>query len=237
MILPDNVLDALHDKEKIKAIKLLREQTGIGLKEAREIVDQYLSNGITEFQDSKTNIPLKISVMPPITLFLMLLVLTTFVWAMINIVEVAGSIIVLWNHSNYRETTFVINRVYYNDDSEAGLTWGFIGRLTDSEDEVKMYAPRLASAKKLGYQKLRRMYPAGMRMKVLYNPGVTDTLFQSRTLRLIPYTPDLVSTEMAVIYHWLLYCLLPFVGALLFAHMVEKRRFHEKIQSRNENNS
>ena len=42
---------------------------------------------------------------------------------------------------------------------------------------------------------------------------------------------------MAVIYHWLLYCLLPFVGALLFAHMVEKRSFHEKIRARNENNS
>lgn len=37
--LPDNVVDALKRGNKIEAIKLLREQTGVGLKEAKDAVD------------------------------------------------------------------------------------------------------------------------------------------------------------------------------------------------------
>lgn len=37
--LPANVLDALRRGQKIEAIKLLREQTGIGLKEAKDAVE------------------------------------------------------------------------------------------------------------------------------------------------------------------------------------------------------
>ena len=113
---------------------------------------------------------------------------------MINLVAVAGSLIVLWHHDDYREATFVIGKVYFNDDAEAGLTWGFVGTLLDGDEEVSMYAPELADAKSLGYQRLRNMYPAGMQMKVWYNPDVTATLFQHRTLRIVPYTPDLVTS-------------------------------------------
>ena len=37
--LPDKVVEALKRGNKIEAIKLLREQTGVGLKEAKEAVD------------------------------------------------------------------------------------------------------------------------------------------------------------------------------------------------------
>ncbi len=37
--LPDKVVDALRRGDKIEAIKLLREQTGIGLKEAKDAVE------------------------------------------------------------------------------------------------------------------------------------------------------------------------------------------------------
>ena len=40
--LPADVIAALHEGRKIDAIKLLREQRGIGLKEAKEEVDAYL---------------------------------------------------------------------------------------------------------------------------------------------------------------------------------------------------
>ena len=36
------VLDAIGKNRKIEAIKLLREERGIGLKEAKEIVDRYI---------------------------------------------------------------------------------------------------------------------------------------------------------------------------------------------------
>ena len=215
MDLPENVLEALRNRQKIEAIKLLREQRGIGLKEAKEIVDQYLAQGEIGSSGAPNAIQKSDARGKFRALFPGLLVLAALTWAMINIVEVAGSVIVLWHHDNYREASFIVDKVHYNDDHEAGLTWGFVGRLSHDEKEIRMYPPRLADAKVLGYQKLRRMYPAGMQMKVWYNPDVTATLFQHRTLNIIPYTPDLVKSELAVIYHWLIYCLLPFAGALL----------------------
>ena len=41
MDLPTEVKDAVHANRKIDAIKLLREQRDLGLKEAKEIVDAY----------------------------------------------------------------------------------------------------------------------------------------------------------------------------------------------------
>ena len=41
--LPPDVLAALAEGETIAAIKLLRERTGLGLKEAKEVIDQHLS--------------------------------------------------------------------------------------------------------------------------------------------------------------------------------------------------
>jgi len=41
--LPPDVLAAIHISRKIEAIKLLREHQGIGLKEAKEVVDAYMA--------------------------------------------------------------------------------------------------------------------------------------------------------------------------------------------------
>jgi hypothetical protein len=222
MKLPNNVLEALRDRQKIKAIKLLRGQRGIGLKEAKDIIDQYLSNDENIFSSTEKTAPRNDANKNYGFLFLGLLIIATFVWAMVNLIEVAGSVIVLWNHDNYRQNTFVVNKVHYDDDYEAGLTWGFLGKLSGSEGEERMYAPRLADAKALGYYKLSKMYPPGMQMKVWYSPTVTTKLFQHRTLNIIPYTADLVNSELKIIYNWLLCCLLPFGSALLFAHMMKK---------------
>lgn len=40
--LPPDVLDAIHSNRKIEAIKLLREDKNLGLKEAKHIVDKYI---------------------------------------------------------------------------------------------------------------------------------------------------------------------------------------------------
>jgi ribosomal protein L7/L12 len=40
--LPEDVVAAIHANHKIKAIKLLREHRDIGLKEAKQLVDDYL---------------------------------------------------------------------------------------------------------------------------------------------------------------------------------------------------
>jgi ribosomal protein L7/L12 len=212
--LPEKVVIALGGGKKIDAIKLLREERGIGLKEAKDVVEEYLSRpefslsgagyGASGGETDKRN---KIS-------FFSLLVIASFVWAMVNFVEVAGSLIILWNKDGYREETLTVSKVHHSTDNRrSGLMWGLVGQLPGGE--ARMFAPRLVDAKALGYQKLRRMYPPGMQVKVLHNPSVTDTLFQRRTLRVIPYTPDLVKAEMAVIYRWLLYSLLP-LAIMLF---------------------
>ena len=41
--LPADVVAAIHARKKVNAIKLLRAERGIGLKEAKEIVDDYVS--------------------------------------------------------------------------------------------------------------------------------------------------------------------------------------------------
>jgi hypothetical protein len=219
MDLPDNVIEALRARQKIKAIKLLREQRDLGLKEAKEIVEQYTSQDKMIFSDAGKAIPRKGAKKNYKALSMGLLVVAAFVWAMVNLVAVVGSSIMLWHHDGYKEVTFTVRRVHYDDDAETGLVWGFIGNLPNGE--ARMYAPKLVDAKVLGYRKLRRMYPPGMQMKALYNPDVTGTLIQYRTINLIPYTPDLVRSELAVIYRWLIYCLLPFAGALLLARAVQ----------------
>ena len=42
--LPSEVINALRAGKKIDAIKLLREQQNIGLKEAKDMVDQYIAS-------------------------------------------------------------------------------------------------------------------------------------------------------------------------------------------------
>jgi hypothetical protein len=42
--LPDDAIAAIHARRKIEAIKLLRERFGVGLKEAKEMVDDYVAS-------------------------------------------------------------------------------------------------------------------------------------------------------------------------------------------------
>lgn len=54
--LEPEVLTALNNGRKIEAIKLLRAKRGLGLKEAKELVDSYsLANGIADTTVNKTS--------------------------------------------------------------------------------------------------------------------------------------------------------------------------------------
>ena len=45
--LPQNVLDAIQRRNLVEAIKLLREQTGLGLKEAKDLVDRHTGANVS----------------------------------------------------------------------------------------------------------------------------------------------------------------------------------------------
>ncbi|MDB5806687.1 MAG: hypothetical protein JWN73_4009 [Betaproteobacteria bacterium] len=55
--LPQQVLDALHRGEMIKATKLLRTATGLGLKEAKDILDAYERGRVVEVPPPRAAAP------------------------------------------------------------------------------------------------------------------------------------------------------------------------------------
>lgn len=214
--LPDDVLDALRRGRKIEAIKLLREGRGIGLKEAKETIDAYADTRPSGSMPGPATAP-----RPSFrSLFVPALVLGAIVWAMVNVVPPIGSLIVLVNRDGYGATTFTVERLLHTDDGD-GLFWGFEGRVPDGP--VRLYAPELADARALGYRRLTERFPAGTGIPVWYNPTVTDTLFQARTLRVIVRGGDLVEPEMNRIGWWLGYCLAPLVMVLLVVGLRERR--------------
>ncbi len=206
--LPAEVIDALIKGRKIEAIKLLREAQDPGLAEAKAMVEAYRP----EHQPDNPAI-----VVRPQNRFrntiMLLSVALAFGWALANSVIPVSSLIVLWNQDGYVKTTFTIDKIQHSSDHESGLYWGFSGRLLDREE--RLYAPDLADAKTLEYRGLRKLFPAGTRMDVWHNPQLSDTLFQKRTLRVLPCTPDLLETELERISWWLKYCLLPLLIILI----------------------
>jgi len=215
--LPDQVTKALRNGSKIEAIALLRGMKGIGLAEAKAMVEahrihqanrpplaQRATRGSERTEHKAKSVVLTLAI-----------AVCCFVWAMVNVVDVVGSIIVLRNLDGYRKTTFTVEQLQHNDSHRTGLAWGFVGRVPDRSE--RLYAPTLTDAKSQSYSRLKAMFPPGTRMEVWYNPQVTDTLFQHRTLRVIPYTPDLAASEKKQIMWWVTYCLLPFLLALMLA--------------------
>lgn len=217
MYLSDNVIQALRDGQKVRAIKILREETGMGLTEAKAAIDTYVDDGhpLHPLSDA----PTVQSTRNPKALLGTVAVIGTLIWMMINIVNLAGSAIILKHIDGYQRAVFTVTELRYRDDSESGLFWGFRG--TVEGRNTKFYAPDMADAKKLGARKLRQMYPKGHEFEVWYNPEVTDTLFQQRTLHVVSYVEDLKGQETEKILWWVNYCLVPFVLALFIARRLE----------------
>ena len=53
--LPKEALALLVDGKKIGAIKLIREQSGLGLKEAKDLVENYMLKHPERFPDARTS--------------------------------------------------------------------------------------------------------------------------------------------------------------------------------------
>jgi len=216
MEMPENVILALREGRKIEAIRLLREATGLGLNESKEQVERWMRQHRTEpgFGGSPP---------PPSAArsgggrgwILWVLCLIAFVWAFVNIITPLSALIVLSHLEGYRATSFRIESIDYYDNHDSGLYWGFQGHVP--EEQTRLYAPDLADARALGLKGLRELFPPGSDLRVWYNPAVTDTLFQARTLRVIPYAEDLKASELRRIYRWLIYCLMPLVLALFLS--------------------
>jgi hypothetical protein len=149
------------------------------------------------------------------------LMVMTFVWALVTSVEGFSSLLVLTHLDDYRTGTFVIASVQRSSDGEGSMIWGFHGSIFG--EPQKLFAPQLADAKNLSIGQLERRFPPQSELPVWYNAEMTDTLFQGRTLRVIPYSEDLKQSELNRLEWWLGYCLLPFLLVLFWAWRTDPR--------------
>jgi ribosomal protein L7/L12 len=215
--LPEDVVAALHSGNKIEAIKRLRLAQPLGLKDARDTVEAWLA----EQPDIAATPGKAARSASRASLLLTLAVIATFTWMFVHLVDVAAAIIVLSHHDGYQQTTFSVEALHYQTDDESGLRWGFEGHIAGRSE--RFYAPTLADADALGYAGLRRRFPPGAQLAVWYNPHVTRTLFQGRSLHVLPFTESLAANEIARLQWWAVYCLLPFVLVLGIAARRQKR--------------
>jgi hypothetical protein len=219
--LPGDVVDALRRGRKLEAIRRLRETRSIGLNEAKDAVDAWL-----RVQPGVPAAHTRSLANASSSILVTLLVLAGMVWALVNAVEPAGSAIVLLNRNGYQASTFTVGQLRHTDDND-GLFWGFDGRVP--EGPARLYAPELADAGTLGFRGLSERFPVGTEIPVWYNPAVTDTLFQARSLRVIVRTDDFAAApELARITWWFTYCFTPLVAVLLFVWWRSRARVHAR---------
>jgi hypothetical protein len=213
MEIPQDVIEALGAGRRIEAIRRLRETRSMGLKEAKEAVEAWQAEHpeVAPLPRRQTSG----------SLLLTLVIVAALAWMFINLVDVAASLIVLAHQGGYEPATFTVETLRYEGDGEGGLMWGFEGRIGGRTE--RYYAPALADAEVQGPSGLRRLYPPGIKLEVWYNPQVTATLFQGRTLRVLPYTEDLAAAEVARLRWWVAYCLLPFVLVAALAARIKGR--------------
>lgn len=220
--LPEDVVAALCEGNKLEAIRRLRHRRPMGLKDAKDLVESWSDVKAARSRRGPAYVPGVTRVesgrprwIGPVALLL------TFVWALVNSVGAASAVIVLLNADGYRPDTFIVESLIYRPDDEGGLIWGLAGSLSDGP--ARYLNPAMADGKKEGAAGLSRRFPPGTQIQVSVNRSVTDTLFQGRSLQVLPGDVDLRGVEASHLKWWLLNCLLPFVLAMIYARWDERR--------------
>lgn len=218
--LPDEVISALRDGAKIEAIKRLRQIRHIDLKDAKEQVETY-QRSHPDTSDFSPSTPPATTPSSKKGLLIALTVIIAFGWAFITSLEAVSSLIVLANLDGYQADIFTIDKLRHDSDGEGGLTWGFDGKIAGHAE--RLYAPHLADNSRPEFRELQKLFPEGTAMQAWYNPEVTATLFQGRSLRVIPYTPDLKQSEFNRFIWWIKYALAPLLLVLFLSKHLNSR--------------
>jgi|CXWL01.1.fsa_nt_gi ribosomal protein L7/L12 len=194
--LPIEVIEALKAGRRLDAISLLQSARKIGLAEAKSFVDAYGNpNGNPSVVKA-------------------VLVVIAVGWALISAVDSLGSLLVLVRSAQYRPGTFVVSRLLVTHLSggrnPSKEHWELRGLVEGREERLS--DPALVGAwiqRRSHERELRRRFPPGTEVKVLYNPEASDTLYQNRALRVLPFVDDLVADQSARVGHWLVFGLSP----------------------------
>lgn len=230
LLLPESILQSLKSGNKLEAIKEFRANRGIGLKEAKDLIDAIevrLNNGEeigieVGCSTATIAVPAEVGKRTLLANLVPILVIILFVWAAVNFVEVAGSLIIVANHQGYAKAEFSVQDVEYSNDPEEGIRWGLKGKINDVE--VKLKDPTMFKKDSMGLGALRLVFPVGRKIDVWYNPDVTDILFQGRTLPVVFYSPDLLAGELSRIAWWLKFCFAPFIFSLFMAWITSPKK-------------
>ncbi len=207
------VAHELKQNRKLEAIKLLREETGMNLLEAKTAVEDFLANNLEGELNQKASAVVNTPQLKPyskVQTILGLGVFLSFVWLFINSIILLASIIILFSLDGYEKGTFTVSALSFTNNTEDGLQWSLKGDVDGTT--TRLADQSLVDIKNISASKVSRKFPAGSEIDVLFNPDVTNTFFQSRSLNIILYTPDLASAEKKRIIDWIKRCLLPFVS-------------------------
>lgn len=143
------------------------------------------------------------------------------VWMFINTFVLVASLIILFNIDGYRPAELTVTDTYYVSDDEGGDSWGVHGTIDGTA--LRFSDPSLLPADGESPGRfMARNHPPGSTMMLLYNPDVTDELFQNRTLNVIVWSADPAAAETQRVLAWLARCLLPFLGFLFASWLMRK---------------
>jgi hypothetical protein len=115
-----------------------------------------------------------------------------------------------------------VNRVYYQNDHENGFSWGLEGSVLG--DKARLFASEIFPEKKPSYKTLLEHFPTRSKIAVWYNPKVTGTLFQRRSINVLPLTEDFPKEQYQQIFKWFMLCLFPFGLSIFLVRKILKIR-------------
>ncbi|WP_254510695.1 hypothetical protein [Anatilimnocola floriformis] len=99
-----------------------------------------------------------------------------------------------WNKQNYGLETFVVTAVDYDANGEFGPDYHLDGEVAGSSER---HVPRLRRDQAVrGKGDLARLFPAGTKLAVYYNPTMPRSIIQNESLRVLTAEPDFWQKEI-----------------------------------------
>jgi hypothetical protein len=127
---------------------------------------------------------------------------------------------------NYKPETFVVSKAVYSHDDDGADSYWLTGTVRWREERLVPHLPGAAIPRTA--DDLKRKFPKGTKIPVLYNPEATETLHQGESLRVLEYTPDLWEREARIRNRLAIFVLVP--GPVMLTVYILIRRSNRRQQ-------
>ena len=116
-------------------------------------------------------------------------------------------VVIYWTQDEYKPATFVVTAAVYSSGNDEADSYWLEGVVLGQQER---FVPDLAGvAFDRRSEELRRRYPQGTSIPVLYNPQATRMIVQSESLRLLDGTPGVWEREKKLRRRLGMFVLLP----------------------------